>query len=326
MGRFNNFIYTNMLVELPFVGKKYTWFSSNGKAMSRLDRVLVSEEWMQEWPMGKQYVQRREVSDHCALVDKDWGPKPFRTIDAWFMERGFLNMVKGRWSSYSDQGNAFTVFKEKLKCLKGDLKVWNIDVFGILESTKKKILEEIETLDCQACNGALDDDQDLQRLGLVSRLKETDRRMKSLLSQKARTNWLKNGDYCTKFYHSSLRWRRLRNEVKGVEVGDQWCEEPCTVWGEAKRFFESRFAATKDLGVRLDEVEFKSLTWEDSMSLIRKFSVEEVRDAVWHCEGSKSPGPDGFNFNFIKKSWEFIEGEVMAIMNLFHDRCCFEGM
>jgi len=126
--------------------------------------------------------------------------------------------------------------------------------------------------------------------------------MESLLSQKARTNWLKNGDSCTRFYHSSLRWRSLRNEVKGVEVGGQWCEEPCTVRVEANRLFERRFAATKDFGVRLDAVEFKSLTWEDNMSLIWEFSVEEVRDAVWLCEGSKSPGPDGFNFNFIKKS------------------------
>jgi len=143
--------------------------------------------------------------------------------------------------------------------------------------------------------------------------------MESLLSQKARTNWLKNGDSCTRFYHSSLRWRRLRNEVKGVEVGGQWCEEPCTVRSEAKKLFEARFSATKDFGVRLYEVEFKSITWKDNMSLLKEFFVEEVRDVVWHCEVSKSPGPDGFNFNFIKKSWDFIKEEVMAIMNLFHD-------
>jgi len=87
---------------------------------------------------------------------------------------------------------------------------------------------------------------------------------------------------------------------------------------EAKKLFESRFIATKDFGVRLDAVEFESLTWEDSMSLLKVFSEEEVRDAVWQFEGSKSPGPDGFNFNFIKKSWDFVKEEVMAFMNLFH--------
>ena len=59
----------------------------------------------------------------------------------------------------------------------------------------------------------------LRRIGLLSRLKGSDKKMESLLCQKARASWLKNGDSCTKFYHSSLRWRRLRNDVKGVEVG-----------------------------------------------------------------------------------------------------------
>jgi len=132
------------MLELPYVGKKFTWFNSNGSAKSRLDRVLVCEEWMQIWPMCKQYVQRREVSNHCALVvksmDKDWGPKPFRTIEAWLSEKGFMEMVKGRWSSYSVHWCGFMKGKEKLKHLKGDLKVWNRNVFGNIETIKKRIL------------------------------------------------------------------------------------------------------------------------------------------------------------------------------------------
>ena len=73
-------------------------------------------------------------------MDKDWGPKPFRTIDTWLSEKGFMEMVKGRWSSYSVQGNGFMKVKEKLKHLKGDLKVWNRNVFGNIETIKKRIL------------------------------------------------------------------------------------------------------------------------------------------------------------------------------------------
>ncbi|XP_068461596.1 uncharacterized protein [Phaseolus vulgaris] len=43
---FNNFIESNKLIEIPSVGKRFTWFNSNGLAKSRLDRVLVSEEWL----------------------------------------------------------------------------------------------------------------------------------------------------------------------------------------------------------------------------------------------------------------------------------------
>ena len=101
---FNEFIEGNLLLDIPIVGMKYTWFKANGSAKSRLDRVLVSEEWIQKWPMCKQYIQPREVSDHCAVVVKsmlkDWGPRPFRSIDAWFMESNFKELVKDKWNSY----------------------------------------------------------------------------------------------------------------------------------------------------------------------------------------------------------------------------------
>ncbi|XP_068497843.1 uncharacterized protein [Phaseolus vulgaris] len=273
---FNNFIDANSLFDLPIVGKTFTWFKSNGSARSRLDRVLVSEEWMEKWPICKQYVQLRKVSDHYAIVvnsvDKDWGPKPFRSIDAWLMEKGFREMVK-----------------EKLKCLKGDLKVWNRDVFDNIQTSKKRILQELVDLDCQDCIVDLREYDRLKRFELVGRLKETEKKLDSLICQKVRANWFKNGDSCTKFFHSSLRWRRLRNEVKGVEVGGIWCEEPTTVRQEAKKLFENRFKAMKDFGVRLDKVEFKFFSLENNMSLTTAFSEEEIRDVVWLCDGSKSP-------------------------------------
>jgi len=75
----------------------------------------------------------------------------------------------------------------------------------------------------------------------------------------------------------------------------------------------------KDLGVRLDEVELKTLTTTDNEGLIAVFSEKEIRDAVWQCDGSKSPGPDGFSLNFIRKNWEFIKDEILAALTLFHE-------
>jgi len=198
---FNSFIDTNSLFDLPLVGKNFTWFKSNGSAKCRLDRVLVSEEWMEIWTMCKQYVQRREVSDHCAIVvksvEKNWGPKPFRSIDAWLMEKGFSEMVKNKWSSYPVQGSAFIKIKEKLKLLKGDLKVWNRDEFGNIQTNKKRILQDLEALDSQDCINGLGEDDRLKRYELVGRLKETEKKLDSLICQKARAKWFKYGDTCT---------------------------------------------------------------------------------------------------------------------------------
>jgi len=60
--------------------------------------------------------------------------------------------------------------------------------------------------------------------------------------------------------------------------------------------------ATIDFGIRLGSIHFKSLSSEVSLSLISDFIEEEVKEVVWLYEGSKSPVPNGFNFNFIKNS------------------------
>ena len=40
---------------------------------------------------------------------------------------------------------------------------------------------------------------------------------------------------------------------------------------------------------------------------------------VWLCDGSKSPGPDGFNMNFIKKSWGVLKDDIVAATTIFHE-------
>jgi len=76
-------------------------------------------------------------------------------------------MVKDRWAAYSVQGSSFMKAKEKLKRLKGDLKVWNKDIFSNLETTKKRILQEIEDFDCQDYNDNLLVSDRLKRIELV---------------------------------------------------------------------------------------------------------------------------------------------------------------
>lgn len=46
--------------------------------------------------------------------------------------------------------------------------------------------------------------------------------------------------------------------------------------------------------------------------------MEEIKEAVWSCDSSKSPGPDGFTFGFIKDFWEVMKEEVVAFVQEFH--------
>jgi len=51
--------------------------------------------------------------------------------------------------------------------------------------------------------------------------------------------------------------------------------------------------------------------------LVRIISEEEVKEAVWNCDNSKSPGPDGFNFCFIKFSWDILKEDVVSAVQKF---------
>jgi len=221
--------------------------------------------------------------------------------------------------SYEVQGNSIAKVKDKLKRLKFDLKEWNMSVFGNLEDNKRKIMKEIDNLDVKDGLCDLMEDEKLRRMELVSQQRLVEKKLESLYRQKGRSNWFKYGDSNSKFYHSTIRWRRIKNEVKGVELNGQWCEEPDAVRREVKRVFEDRFKATPDLGVRLGAVDFKSLPEEVSLRMVEVFSEEEDREAVWHCEGSKSPGPNDFNFNFIKANWETLKEDIMEAVRCFHE-------
>ncbi|MCH99960.1 transposon TX1 putative protein, partial [Trifolium medium] len=48
------------------------------------------------------------------------------------------------------------------------------------------------------------------------------------------------------------------------------------------------------------------------------FSLEEIEEVVKRSEGNKSPGPDGFNFTFIKSFWSLIKGEMRIMFDQFH--------
>ncbi|KAL2599989.1 hypothetical protein AAZX31_10G100300 [Glycine max] len=84
---FNQWISDMELQEIKSVGSNYTWIRPNGYVKSRLDRFLVSDQWLSLWPESCQHVLQRDFSDHCPTILQtnmmDWGPKPFRVFDWW---------------------------------------------------------------------------------------------------------------------------------------------------------------------------------------------------------------------------------------------------
>ena len=67
---FNEWIDELEVQEAPWLGRKFTWYRPNGSAKSKLDRFLLSPDWMTKWPNTIQSTLDRNFSDHCPVILK----------------------------------------------------------------------------------------------------------------------------------------------------------------------------------------------------------------------------------------------------------------
>ncbi|GMP47970.1 hypothetical protein CsSME_00015489 [Camellia sinensis var. sinensis] len=78
---------------------------------------------------------------------RDWGTKPFRFINAWVSHPSFMKIVKQVWNDTQVEGWAGFRLMVKLRSLKQALKIWNVEVFGHVESKLKAAEDELHAWD-----------------------------------------------------------------------------------------------------------------------------------------------------------------------------------
>src|SRR4051812_6174358 len=64
MSLFADFIDKSLLLDVPCKVKKFSWYSGDGKSMSRIDRFLVADNIVSRWGVVGQVISDRDISDH----------------------------------------------------------------------------------------------------------------------------------------------------------------------------------------------------------------------------------------------------------------------
>lgn len=82
--------------------------------------------------------------------------------------------------------------------------------------------------------------------------------------------------------------------------------------------FSNKFVDLDSMRAVLNDVSIKTISANDKWKLEKPFSDLEIKEAIWGCEGSKSLGPDGYNFFFIRKCWSFMKKDFCRFFNDFH--------
>ena len=98
MAEFRDLIQDMQLFDMP-INQRFTWMRDN--AASRIDRMMVTREFLEKFQNMSVKCKERVLSDHFPLVfstaEVSWGPSPFRTLDVWLEEPKFLQIFQEEW-------------------------------------------------------------------------------------------------------------------------------------------------------------------------------------------------------------------------------------
>ncbi|GJU55117.1 putative RNA-directed DNA polymerase, eukaryota, reverse transcriptase zinc-binding domain protein [Tanacetum coccineum] len=135
--------------------------------------------------------------------------------------------------------------------------------------------------------------------------------------QRSRVRWAIDGDENSRYFHASLKKNLAKHNIHGISYVGVWVNDANTVKQEVFTYFANRFKEERRRRPKFQSIFFQRLSPADIELLESDFTMEEIKDATWSCEGSKSPGLDGLNFNFIKRYWDLLKRDFFNCFKHF---------
>src|SRR4051812_20177106 len=147
-------------------------------------------------------------------------------------------------------------------------------------------------------------------------------RSKCLLEAKGEIKWVKLGDENTKFFHSraTISFRHnyisMLKDDSDLEIYDH-DGKANLLWNS----FKDRMGTSDkpEMHFNLNDLAGDCLSQEEKEALEKSFSDEEIDEVIKNLPNDKSPGPDGFNNEFMKLCWPIIKDDVKHLLIEFYE-------
>ncbi|XP_074278502.1 uncharacterized protein LOC141602090 [Silene latifolia] len=212
---FKNCIDDCDVMDCPATGSLFTWCNKHEPATmvySRLDRVLVNQRWLQDYPQAYAHFYCEGIFYHCPCVvqSKLVGGKKkrsFKYFNMWSKSVDFQQCVKTIWDQ-DWPGTKMYKLVCKLKHLKGPLKNLNKNDFDDVEINFARAQMYLEKVQKSLRTDPLNPDLIVQEREAASSVRFLNDASYEVLLQKSKAVWVEKGDCNTKYFHSIIKGRQ----------------------------------------------------------------------------------------------------------------------
>ncbi|XP_071713312.1 uncharacterized protein [Rutidosis leptorrhynchoides] len=217
-------------------------------------------------------------------------------------------------------------FSRKIKNFKSNLKSWSIRNFGKLDSEKNSLQKEAGEWKKKAELNDITDGERVLWLEYRKKWIEKDKVKAKMLRQKARIRWVLEGDENLEFFHSSIKRKYSKCNIRGLNINGVWNENPSEVKNAILEHFKLRFQKSKWARPEMAGLEFSSLAQFGHNRFVVNRPVGSYDSGPFQDSilGLIPPGNSSSDSNFGLK-WEesrllekeFTEGEILEAI-----KCC----
>jgi len=320
---FNDAISHLGLNEIPLQGKKFTWSNMQpSPLLEKIDWVFTNANWTLAYPNTSVKALDMIPSDHtpCLVNISTVIPKSrvFRFENFWLLDEQFFEILNDSWSTPVPHVDKAKAISAKFKILRKNLKQWHATKKGLhsLIANCRNLLLFLEIL--QEYRDLSLEEWDFQEtlkehlLGLLEK-------QRVYWKQRGSIKWVKMGDAGTKFFHANATMKYRKNLISELVAEDgsvtsDHREKERMLWED----FKLRLGVSECSGLLFDPVYF--IHGEVNLETLElPFQQEEIDSIIRKLPNDKSPGPDGFNNEFLKKCWPVIRFDFYELCREFYD-------
>ncbi|KAF7828452.1 reverse transcriptase [Senna tora] len=315
---FRSFVDRNGLLDVPLKGCRFTWCNNrvDGCVKEKIDRVLVSNEWMNLFPNMIAMALPALGLDHSPIIT-NLNPKPmkrakeFKFEDYWMEHKDFTGILQQSWSRDNDADN-WAKWRRNGNNFQQAVQDWSKKTFKRADGEITKLKLKLQHL----CNTPHSEENAKQIMEIKKKIDDLWKQEEMYWHARSRVKWLRHGDQNTRYFHAITVQRRNRNRIVRMKDTDgNWVEEENQIRVCLDRYFTDLFSTVRNRDVSWVAGLVERRVNEDiNAVLTRNITLDEVKKAVFDLGPQKAPGPDGLKGCFFQKYWEYLQHEIFDLV------------